>query len=179
MVAGLGWKGGFWMNLCVFFMMLGRVFLDFGTKTFQRWYIYRLVIILCFKPTLIFVWHDTLFLVNEIKWGKGAVSICHFIFLANFHWLASWQGMHDIKKQMSLTYQVLWILRYPKYRQEVGIDFIVLFVLVGEEILLWKEMYFESNLIENTHMRSHCRATELFGHGCALVFLCNCVFVFV
>ena len=70
-------------------------------------------------------------------------------------------------------------LRYPKYRQEMGIDFIVLFVLVGEEILLWKEMYFESNLIENTHMRSHCRATELFGHGCALVFLCNCVFVFV
>jgi len=52
----------------------------------------------------------------------------------------------------------------------MGIDFIVLLVLVGEEILLWKEMYFESNLIENTHMRSHCRATELFGHGCALVF---------
>ena len=59
----------------------------------------------------------------------------------------------------------------------MGIDFIVLVVLVGEEILLWKEMYFESNLIENTHMRSHCRATELFGHGCALVFL-N-VFVFL
>ena len=53
----------------------------------------------------------------------------------------------------------------------MGIDFIVLFVLVGEEILLWKEMYFESNLIENMHMRSHCRATELFGHGCALVFI--------
>jgi hypothetical protein len=54
----------------------------------------------------------------------------------------------------------------------MGIDFIVfivLFFLVGEEILLWKEMYFESNLIENTHMRSH-RAIELFGHGCALVF---------
>ena len=60
----------------------------------------------------------------------------------------------------------------------MGIDFIVLFVLVGEEILLWKEMSFESNLIENTHMRSHCRATELFGRGCALVFLCNCVFVY-
>ena len=70
-------------------------------------------------------------------------------------------------------------LRYPKYRQEMGIGFIVLFVLVGEEILLWKKMYFESNLIENTHMRSHCRATELFGHGCALGFLCNCVFEFV
>ena len=60
----------------------------------------------------------------------------------------------------------------------MGIDFIVLLVLVGAEILLCKEMYFESNLIEDTHMRSHCRATELFGHGCALVFLCNCVFVY-
>ena len=161
-----------WIFVCVFFMILGRAFLDFGTKTFQWWYIYRLVIILCFKPTLIFVWHDTLFLVNEIKWGKGAVSICHFIFLANFHWLASWQGMHDIKKQMSLTYQVLWILRYPKYRQEVGIDFIVLFVLVGEEILLWKEMSFESNLIENTHMRSHCRAIRAVWPR-----LCSCILV--
>ena len=71
----------------------------------------------------------------------------------------------------------------------MGIDFIVLFVLVGEEILLWKEMYFESNLIENTHMRSHCRAIRaVWPRLCSCILsyvivflcylcLCNCVIV--
>ena len=101
MVAGLGWKGSFWMNLCVFFMILGKAFLVFGTKKIQLWYIYRLFTILCFKPTLILVWHDTLFLVNEIKVGEGCSQFFHFIFLANFHWLASWQRMYDIKNKCS------------------------------------------------------------------------------
>ena len=62
----------------------------------------------------------------------------------------------------------------------MGIDFIVLFVLVGDEILLWNEMYFESNLIKIRTCglivaQQSCLATAVLLYS----FLCNCLFVFL
>ena len=59
----------------------------------------------------------------------------------------------------------------------MGIDFIVLFVLVGEEILLWKEMYFESNLIKIRTCglivaQQSCLATAVLLYSYVIVFLC-------
>ena len=185
MFAGLGWKSGFWMNLCVFFLWYwGRPFFDFRTKKIQLWYIYRLFTILCFKPTFILVWHDTLFLVNEIKVGEGCSQFFHFIFLANFHWLASWQRMYNIKKQMIKCCEFLGIPSIGKRWALILLFYLFLWVkkyCFGKKCTL-SQISLKIRTCGLIVAQQSCLATAVllysFLRNCVFVFLClcNCVF---